>query len=561
MMLLKLTKPSLAILSVLGLSACTTLGPDYVHPEQSALPNDWSVEKAAQDTQQSEQKLQQWWQQFNDPTLNQLVEMASQQNLDLEAAGLRIVQARSLLGISTGLQYPQVQTVSGNLARAYVNDQGVNNAALSFDAGWEMDIWGKYARGIESAEAGYYASIASYHDIMVTITAEVARNYINYRTFQERILLSRRNIEIQERVVNITQVQFDSGNVTELDVQQAKNQLFNTKAAQPSLEIAMKQSRTALALLLGVLPEEVESLLQSDGFAQRMADYENQFKSSGRKPALSGSDERSIVPSPPLLENKVDANLVMRRPDLQVSEMQARAQSAKIGVAETALYPSFSLFGSIGIDSTVPDGSSFSFSDSLTMVVGPTFSWNIFQYGRVKNNIRFEDARFQETLTNYNKKVLQAVNEVNNALEAYDLYLEQKSLRLQSVNSSIRAFNISMTQYENGQISFERLLNSVEKMTRAEDSYANIKGNVANQVVALYKALGGGWETQTGKPFLSETTAKQMQDRSDWDGLLDEEERVLPPLLLKQPSDKAQTDDTQKNSTEQISAQQDEEVQ
>ncbi|PIB10820.1 TolC family protein [Vibrio rotiferianus] len=561
MMLLKLTKPSLAILSVLGLSACTTLGPDYVHPEQSALPSDWSVEKAAQDTQQSEQKLQQWWQQFNDPTLNQLVEMASQQNLDLEAAGLRIVQARSLLGISTGLQYPQVQTVSGNLARAYVNDQGVNNAALSFDAGWEMDIWGKYARGIESAEAGYYASIASYHDIMVTITAEVARNYINYRTFQERILLSRRNIEIQERVVNITQVQFDSGNVTELDVQQAKNQLFNTKAAQPSLEIAMKQSRTALALLLGVLPEEVESLLQSDGFAQRMADYENQFKSSGRKPALSGSDERSIVPSPPLLENKVDANLVMRRPDLQVSEMQARAQSAKIGVAETALYPSFSLFGSIGIDSTVPDGSSFSFSDSLTMVVGPTFSWNIFQYGRVKNNIRFEDARFQETLTNYNKKVLQAVNEVTNALEAYDLYLEQQSLRLQSVNASIRAFNISMMQYENGQISFDRLLKSLENMTRSEDSYAIIKGNVANQVVALYKALGGGWETQTGKSFLSETTAKQMQDRSDWDGLLDEEERVLPPLLLEQPSDKAQADDTQKNSAEQNSAEPDEEVQ
>ncbi|ENC6706715.1 TolC family protein [Vibrio harveyi] len=561
MMLLKLTKPSLAILSVLGLSACTTLGPDYVHPEQTALPSDWSLEKAAQDTQQSEQKLQQWWQQFNDPTLNQLVEMASQQNLDLEAAGLRIVQARSLLGISTGLQYPQVQTVSGNLARAYVNDQGVNNAALSFDAGWEMDIWGKYARGIESAEAGYYASIASYHDIMVTITAEVARNYINYRTFQERILLSRRNIEIQERVVNITQVQFDSGNVTELDVQQAKNQLFNTKAAQPSLEIAMKQSRTALALLLGVLPEDVEKLLQSDGFAQRMADYENQFKSSGRKPALSGNDERSIVPRPPLLDNKVDANLVMRRPDLQVSEMQARAQSAQIGVAETALYPSFSLFGSIGIDSTVPDGSSFSFSDSLTMVVGPTFSWNIFQYGRVKNNIRFEDAKFQETLTNYNKKVLQAVNEVTNALEAYDLYLEQKSLRLQSVNSSIRAFNISMTQYENGQISFERLLNSVEKMTRAEDSYATIKGNVANQVVALYKALGGGWEAQTGKPFLSETVAKQMQDRSDWDGLLDEEERVLPPIRVEPSSDKAQADSAEQLSTQKNSSEQDGEVQ
>lgn len=132
--------------------------------------------------------------------------MASQQNLDLEAAGLRIVQARALVGVASGLQYPQVQTVSGNLARAYVNDQGFNNAALSFDAAWEMDIWGKYARGIESVEAGYYATIASYHDIMVTITSEVVRNYINYRTYQERILLSKRNIEIQERVVNITQV-------------------------------------------------------------------------------------------------------------------------------------------------------------------------------------------------------------------------------------------------------------------------------------------------------------------------------------------------------------------
>ncbi|TOM64191.1 hypothetical protein CGH75_01535, partial [Vibrio parahaemolyticus] len=267
----------------------------------------------------------------------------------------------------------------------------------------------------------------------------------------------------------------------------------------------------------------------------------------GRKLALSGTDEHSIVPRPPLLDTQVDANLVMRRPDLQVSEMQARAQSAQIGVTETALYPSFSLFGSIGIDSTVPDDSSFSFSDSLTMVVGPTFSWNIFQYGRVKNNIRFEDARFQETLTNYNKKVLQAVNEVTNAIEAYDLYLQQKDLRLQSVNSSIRAFNISMTQYENGQISFERLLNSVEKMTRAEDSYAQIKGNVANQVIALYKALGGGWQAQTGKPFLEESIAKQMQDRTDWDGYLDEENRTLPPLPIETP-----TENGDKNKTEDL---------
>ncbi len=529
----KITTPSLAILTLLGLSACTTVGPNYTHPQPATLPSSWSSQRSALDTQQSEQQIQQWWRQFNDPTLNQLVTLASQQNLDLEAAGLRIVQARALIGVATGLQYPQVQTVSGSLARAYVNDQGFNNAALSFDAAWEMDIWGKYARGIESVEAGYYATIASYHDIMVTITSEVVRNYINYRTFQERVLLSERNIAIQERVVHITQVQFDSGNVTELDVQQAQNQLYTTKAAQPSLEIAMKQSRSALALLLGMLPEEVDRILASNGLTERIARYEAQFKSTGRKSALSGNDEKSIIPHPPQISAQIDANLIMRRPDLQVSEMQARAQNAQIGVAQAALYPSFSLFGSIGIDSTVPSGSSFSFSDSLTMVIGPAFSWNIFQYGRVKNNIRFEDASFQETLTNYNKKVLQAVNEVTNALEGYDLYSQQKALRLQSVNSSIRAFNISMTQYENGQISFERLLSSVEKMTRAEDSYASIKGDVANQVVALYKSLGGGWQAQTGQPFLSETVAKQMEERTDWNEYLDQGNRILPPLPIE----------------------------
>ncbi|NAW58613.1 MULTISPECIES: TolC family protein [unclassified Vibrio] len=517
-------KPYWLILPLCGLTACTTLGPDFIGPQPLALPASWTQD----DTQQAQNDTALWWQQFHDPVLNQLVEQAGAQNLDLEAAGLRILQARSLLGVADGLQYPQVQTVSGNLTRLYQNENSFNNAAVSFDAGWEMDVWGKYARGIESAQATYYASITSYQDIMITVTAEVARNYINYRTFQERILLSQRNIEIQERVVNITQVQYDSGNVTELDVQQAKNQLYTTKAALPSLEIAKRQARNALAVLLGVLPEEVLPLLDGNNLSAKLAAYEAKFKATGSKQALSGDDSDSLVPRPPQLQTAINANLVMRRPDLQVAELQARAQSAQIGIAQSALYPSFSLFGSIGINSTVPDGSSFSFSDSLTLAAGPTFSWNIFQYGRVKNNIRYEDARFQETLTNYNKKVLQAVQEVTNAIDAYDLYLQQKALRLQSVNASIRAFNISMTQYENGQISFERLLNSVEKMTRSEDSYAQIKGNVANQVVALYKALGGGWQAYSGKPFVNDDLAKQMSERTDWKGTLAPEARVLP---------------------------------
>lgn len=521
-------KNGLNVLVTLMVSACTTLGPDFEPSQTAQLPSAWSDAE----TEQSTLSTANWWEQFNDPTLNNLVSMAAQQNLDIEAAGLRILQARAILGIADGLRYPQLQSVSGNLARAYANESSFNNAALSFDAAWEMDVWGKYARGIESAQASYYTSVASYNDILVTITSEVARNYINYRTFQERMLLSQRNIEIQERVVNITRVQFESGNVTELDVQQAQNQLFTTKATLPALNIAMLQAKNALAVLLGTLPETIGPLLQGE-LEQTLAQYEQRFKSSGSKVPISELEDGSIVPQPPSISNSVDASLVMRRPDLQVAELQAHAQSAQIGVAEAALYPSFSLFGSIGINSSVPAGSSFSFNDSLTLVAGPAFSWNIFQYGRVKNNIRFEDARFQETLTNYNKKVLQAVQEVTNALEAYELYQQQKALRLKSVNASVRAFNISLTQYENGQISFERLLNSVEKMTRSEDSYAQIKGNVANQVVALYKSLGGGWQINTGKAFLSPDQAEQMKQRTDWSDQLEPENVIVPPLSLR----------------------------
>lgn len=540
-MLNKYIKTSLVMMPLLGLSACTTLGPDFQTLEAKNLPDSWKNSASAFDSENdSESELEQtmqasaqWWKQFNDPTLNLLVERANTQNLDIEAAGLRILQARMILGISDSLGYPQVQVASGSLAKVYRNESSFNSAALSFDAGWEMDIWGKYARGVEASEAALYASIASYNDIAVTITSEVARNYINFRTFQERVLLSRRNIQIQQRVVHITQVQYDSGNVTELDVQQAKSQLYTTKAALPSLKLGMMQARNSLAVLLGVMPGEIVPMLESEQLKAKVDAYNIEYGRADTKRTMTDDNTESIVPTPPMLDASIDASLVMRRPDLQVAELLAHAQSAKIGSAEAALYPSFSLFGSIGSNSNTPSGSSFSFSDSLTLSAGPSFSWNIFQYGRIKNNVRLEDARLQEALTNYNKKVLLAVQEVSGALESYSLYREQKALRMSSVNASVRAFNISMTQYENGQIGFERLLNSVEKMTRSEDSYAQIKGNVANQVVALYKSLGGGWQINNGKAFISDSNRELMRQRTDWGDVLDEPQ--LLPVLGNKP--------------------------
>ncbi|WP_370646439.1 TolC family protein [Photobacterium sp. OFAV2-7] len=524
--------------------ACSVSGPDFDGVEKVALPENWTGQEtwAGPDSKVNENVLSgwqtaRWWMQFDDPVLDKLVEKAALQNLDLESAGLRIVQARAAQGVADSFRYPQRQTVSGSLAKIYQNENTFDNASLSFDAGWELDVWGKYARSIESAEASLYASVASYHDILVSITAEVARNYVNYRTFQERVLLSERNIEIQERVVKITEVQFDSGNVTELDVQQARTQLYNTKSALPGLKIGMIQSRNALAVLLGVLPDEVEQLLASTAIDAKIKAFDDKYGASRSSQKLIGYDQYSLIPRPPAVRTVVDASLVLRRPDLQVAEFQAHARSAQIGVAETELYPKFSLFGAIGINSTVKAGNDFSFSDSLTLSLGPAFSWNIFQYGRVENNIRLEDARFQESLTNYNKRVLQAVQEVSNALEAYQLNKQQKSLAFSSVNASVRAFNISLTQYENGQITFERLLNSVEKMTRSEDAYAQIKGSVANQVVALYKSLGGGWEANSGRPYLQAELVEQMEARTDWGDML-----ASPMLPSLTPTPEIQAD-------------------
>lgn len=506
-----------------SMPGCTVLGPNFTGVDPVPLPASWDQ----RDYQLSQTQTARWWQQFNDPNLNHLVDLAAQQNLDLTAAGLRILQARAALGVADGLRYPQRQTVSGRLAKVYQSEQTFDNTNLTFDAAWELDVWGRYVRGVESAEAAMYASIASYHDVLVTITAEVVRNYINYRTFEERILLSLRNIDIQKRVAKITQVQYESGDVTELDVQQANTQLYNTQSALPSLKIGLIQSRNALAVLLGMLPDDVEILLKSPAVRAKVAAFDNKYETHLNSRLSENYDQLSLIPVPPRVQPRIEASLVLRRPDLQLAELQAHAQSSRIGIAQADLYPQFTLFGAIGFDSTVPAGGDFSSSKALNLQMGPSFSWNIFQYGRVKNNIRLEDARFEETLTNYNRQVLLAVQEVTNALESYQLNREQKLLAFNSVDASVRAFNISLTQYQNGQISFERLLDSVEKMTRSEDNYAIVKGSVATQVVALYKSLGGGWEANTGKAFVSDATREKMAERTDWGDIL--EETTLPP--------------------------------
>ncbi len=507
-----------AVLMCLLLAACTTLGPDYEAPPTPELPSDW----AAEETETESTRIAEWWRLFEDPVLDELIARGASENLSIEAAGLRIVQARAALGISDALVFPQQQQINGNFAALYRNEDWFNSANASFDVGWEMDIWGKYARGIESAEASLYASIASYHDVLVTISAEIARNYINYRTAEERIFLSRQNSAIQRRVVEMTQVQHDAGNVSELDVQQAKTQLYATESALPSLNITRIQARNALAVLLGTIPEEVAPLLDR-GPQPDIPDFAHSSKGVQRREAgiSPGSGSYSVIPAPPELAPEIDPQLVLRRPDLKVAEMRTRAQSARIGLTEADLYPQFFLIGSGGFSQTVESGDNFSASDALTANIGPGLSWNIFNYDRIKNQVRIEDALFQESLTNYNQSILAAVQEVTNALEGYRYTMEKSRFDALGVEASIRAFNISANQYNNGLVNYQRLLSTVEKMTLREDVYAQTRGSIANSVVALYKALGGGWEPLSKRPIVKPGTVEQMRNRTDWGDYLE----------------------------------------
>jgi len=528
-MIKKFPKYALSALTVVILgSGCTPLGPNFEGLGKPTIPAKWQ-----QDNKKDLYKVAKWWKIFGDPTLNKLIKKAYGQNLDIKSAGLRIVQARMALGVSEGYTYPQLQRLSGNAASIKSGKNEFASAAINFDIGWELDFWGKYARNIESAQANLYQSIASYNDIMVSIIAEVARNYINYRTAQERLAYATRNITIQERVTQMTEVQFNAGNVSELDMQQARSQLYNTRAILPAIEVNKVKAKNALAVLLGIDEAKVRHLLAIG--SKKHADSINRYIGKKKRNTIqikqSSHDLLNVAMVPVANFNphyKIDANLITRRPDIKVAEYQVRSNNALIGATIAELYPSFSLFGNIGLSPNSSTGSWVSGTNALGVSVGPSFSWNIWQYGRIKNQIRIRDAVFEESIVNYNKKILTAIQEISDALSSYELGLKQQEENRKAVEATVRAFNISAIQYNDGLVNYERLLTTVESLTRTQDQYAQIKGSLSNYVVLLYKALGGGWQTRRGSSYLSDETAQKMQKRIDWGRYLNKKMTTLP---------------------------------
>jgi NodT family efflux transporter outer membrane factor (OMF) lipoprotein len=481
-------------------NGCLTVGPDYVRP--SADVADQWIDMNDPRLKAGPVEYRTWWTVFDDPVLNALVEIAYKQNLTLRAAGIRILEARAALGISVGKQYPQMQEATGQISRIQLSEN-VSQAGVTptetnfdfwqvgFDVGWELDFWGKFRRGVESTNADLGAAIANYDDVLVSLMAEVAATYVLVRTFEERLDVARDNVRIQERSFRITDVRFRNGLVTELDVQQAKANLRNTQASIPQLQTGLRQSQNALGVLLGMPPRDVQGLI---------------------------GGPRPIPNTPPDVVVGMPAELLRRRPDIRRAEREVAAQSARIGLAKTDLYPRITLAGSFNF--AAQDAADLFMGNSFSGFGGPAFVWPLLNYGRIKNNVRVQDARFQQLAVQYQNAVLKAAREVEDAMVAFLRAQEEVGFLAESVDASKRSVDLSLTQYREGLTDFTRVLQSQELLAIQQDRLAETTGAIARNLIAVYKAFGGGWEIRRGQEFVPLEIREAMQERTSWGDLL-----------------------------------------
>ena len=487
---------------------CAPVGPDFVRPDVPLNP-DW-LEAERQQFVPGPAELAEWWRVLNDPVLDQLIATAYKQNNSLRIAGLRVLEARANLGIATGSKYPQTQIFAGDATAIGGSENNANTTAgdlefsqfnLGANISWEMDFWGRFRRGIQAADANYLSSIASYDDVMVLLTAQVADVYVLIRSTEEQLRLAKESLVIQQRSYDIAEVLYQNGENSELDALQARTLLLGTAAVVPSLEITLQQTKNALSALLGMAPSNIETLLGGEGTLP-------------------------IVPTEVLVG--VPANLLRQRPDVRAAELNALAQNALVGVAEANLYPSFSLNGSLGLAAsgntdTTRTGSSgigelFS-PESLTYKAGVSFVWPFLNYGRIRNDIRVEDARLQQALVAYQETVIQAAREAENAMAAFVGTEAQDRLLAQGVEAAGRSADLSLLRYREGFADYQRVLDAQQSLFSQQQRYATNRGDVVRNLIAIYRSLGGGWTGE--RSFVDDATREEMQQRTNWGELFD----------------------------------------
>jgi NodT family efflux transporter outer membrane factor (OMF) lipoprotein len=341
----------------------------------------------------------------------------------------------------------------------------------------------------------------------------VASTYTQIRTFEQQLAFARANIKIQKKSFTLAKIRYEGGATSELDPTQAKALLKQTQASIPQFEAGLRQAKNALAILLGIPPIEIQHIL---------------------------GPPKPIPIAPPEVAVGIPADLLLRRPDIRRIELAAAAQSARIGVAKSDLFPRISMAGSFAfmtsdkggeVTNNASFGDLFS-SDSITYFVGPKIQWPILNYGRIKNDVRVQDARFQQFLVEYRNTVLRAMQDVEDGMVGFLRAQEQQMFLTESVKSYQRAVDLAELQYIEGLSTYQRVIDAQRFLTQQQTQLASVSGGVVTNLIATYKALGGGWELREGKDLVPAATQKQMRQRTNWGDLLSPEEH---PDVQKQP--------------------------
>jgi NodT family efflux transporter outer membrane factor (OMF) lipoprotein len=482
--------------AVLGNGGCVTtglldyvqngfkVGPNYCRPP-APVAEEW-IEAKDPRTQGPPPRDGDWWEVFQDPILNALVVRAYQQNPSLRSVGTRVLQARAQQAIAVGNVFPQVQEAVGTYPNGTFASHSAHFDFTGFNLSWELDFWGKYRRQVETANAALDASVETYDDALVTLLADVATNYVEYRITQLRIKIAQDNLRTQEKLVAITEQQEKVGTRAEIDVRQLATLMKQTRASIPALRITLGLANDRLCTLLGEPPHDLE-------------------------PELGPGPDLGSLPMPKTPQSVaagIPADLLRRRPDVRSAERQVAAQNPQIGVAEANLYPSLSIGTILGyldanqlslspitgpVGFTAPQAPSHGFLGLVT----PEFSWNLLNYGRLADNVHLQEARTKELIAAYQNRVLVAAQEVQTALRAFLDSQEQADALAGSATDAAAAARIGEDQFNQLKADANRLFILENTRLQTQDQLAVVQGNIALNLINVYRALGGGWQLRT----------------------------------------------------------------
>jgi NodT family efflux transporter outer membrane factor (OMF) lipoprotein len=474
-------KSKLLFISALAaiLAGGCAVGPDY-HPPQASASAHWTEPLGNGETN-APALLGAWWTNFHDPELNSLIGRAVRSNLDLQIAEARVRAARAEKQMTYADLWPSAD-LSGSYGRslesmhqpligslpAQVRRQVhfENNVyQAGFDASWEIDVFGGKRRAVQSASAQLAATEYESKYVLLTLLGDVARNYMDVRAYQRRLVIARENIKAQEQGLAIAQDRFGHGVASDLDVEQAATLLTTTRAVVPALEAAVETSFHRLGVLLGLEPGALIAEL------------------SGGQP---------IPAAPPSVPVGLPSDLLLRRPDVRQTERQLAAATANIGVAKADLFPKFFLTGAGGLEST--SASDWFSPGSRFWSVGPTMTWRIFDAGKIRANIRVQNALQEQALAAYEETTLTAFEDVENSLVAYAKEQTRRDSLADSVLTSQKSLDLATSLYKSGLTDFVNVLEAESALYQAQDALAQSDRDISTDVVALYKSLGGGWD-------------------------------------------------------------------